>query len=251
MLQSLPRSVVGLALVPVEARRILATRPLTTKDAFAGLRIRIIDNPQTAADLRSVGALPVQRLDAHQAGNLLDANDSTAVESSPTNILVNGYQTVARYFTTYSPFAKFQTIVVSRQVWDQLSAEQQEQLRAAARATVVAASPVRPQGRATGADQLCEAEGFPRDLPPASSDRSQQRCGRPYRSSVSGPPATSSSSHFSACRAPACSRSRRRCLPGAPGRVELRSPPRIAVARRFRPASTPSPIPIRTGWPAA
>ena len=161
VLQSLPRSVVGLALVPVEARRFLATRPLTTKDAFAGLRIRIIDNPQTAADLRSVGALPVQRLDAHQAGNLLDAKRLDGVESSPTNILGNGYQTVARYFTTYSPFAKFQTIVVSRQVWDQLSAEQQEQLRAAARATVVAAVRSVPRAERQELIELCQAEGIP------------------------------------------------------------------------------------------
>ena len=161
VLQSLPTSVVGLALVPVEARRFLATRPLTTKDAFAGLRIRIIDNPQTAADLRSVGARPVERLDAHQAGNLLDAKRLDGVESSPTNILGNGYQTVARYFTTYSPFAKFQSIVVSRHIWEQLSSEQQQELRAAAGAAVAGALLSVPKAERQELTELCQAEGIP------------------------------------------------------------------------------------------
>ena len=153
VLQALPTSVVGLALVPVEARRFLATRPLTTKDAFAGLRIRIIDNPQTAADLRSVGARPVEHLDAHQAGNLLDAKRLDGVESSPTNILGNGYQTVARYFTTYSPFAKFQSIVVSRHVWERTVVRAAAAAACRRRCRCCRGTAVRPQGGATGADR--------------------------------------------------------------------------------------------------
>ena len=49
------RSVVGIALVPDEPRRVLASRPVDSPAAFSGLRIRIIDNAQTAAELRRPG----------------------------------------------------------------------------------------------------------------------------------------------------------------------------------------------------
>src|SRR5689334_12837045 len=42
ILQSLPHSVVGLGLVPQEARRVLSVRPPTSAAALRGLRIRIV-----------------------------------------------------------------------------------------------------------------------------------------------------------------------------------------------------------------
>ena len=92
ILQALPHSVVGLGLVPQEPRRILATRPPTSTAALLGLHIRIIDNPQTAADLQAVGARPVQGLDAHRTAALLQAHTLDGVESNTSSILGNGYQ---------------------------------------------------------------------------------------------------------------------------------------------------------------
>jgi TRAP-type C4-dicarboxylate transport system substrate-binding protein len=161
VLQSLPRSVVGLALVPQEPRRILATHPPTSLAAFNGLRIRIVDNPQTAADVTAVGARPVQRLTARQATALLAQHKLDGVESNTTSILNNGYQTFARYFSTYSPFAKFQSIVVSRGAWDALTLDQQAALRAAARDAVASAVRAEPDQEQQELIELCQAEGVP------------------------------------------------------------------------------------------
>jgi TRAP-type C4-dicarboxylate transport system substrate-binding protein len=161
VLGSLPRSVVGLALVPQEPRRILANRPPTSTAALNGLRIRIVDNPQTAAVLRAVGAHPVEGLDSHRAAALLQAHKLDGVESNTSSILGNGYQTAARYFSSWSPFAKFQTIVVSRATWDTLTPRQQSALRSAAEDAVAFA--VRSQSYREQEEliDLCQAEARP------------------------------------------------------------------------------------------
>jgi TRAP-type C4-dicarboxylate transport system substrate-binding protein len=157
ILQSLPRSVVGLALVPQETRRVLAVRPPTSLDALRGLRIRIVDNPQTAADVRAVRATPVQHVSSQEANRLLVAGKLDGVESNPGSILGNAYQAKARYLSTWSPFAKFQTIVVSRKTWNRLSVDQRSALRAAARDAVAAAIKALPATERRDLLNLCAA----------------------------------------------------------------------------------------------
>ena len=161
VLQSLPDSVVGLALVPQEPRRFLLDRQPDSKQAFAGLRIRIVDNPQTAADVRAVGGRPVEGLTAQQANAALTHHKLDGVESNAASILNNGYQTVAHYFSTYSPFAKFQSIVVSRAAWDKLTSDQQAALRAAAHDAVASAVRSEPSQERQELIQLCESEAVP------------------------------------------------------------------------------------------
>ena len=161
VLNALPHSVVGLALVPQEPRLFLTTTPPTSRSAFAGLRIRVVDNPQTAAAVRALGADPVQGLDAHQVTAVLLQHGIDGVESSTFSILGNGYQTAVHYFSTYSPFAKFQSIVVSRAVWDDLSEQARTALRSAARAAVAAAVRSLPGDERDELTSLCQAEGVP------------------------------------------------------------------------------------------
>ena len=96
---TLPRSVVGIALVPDEPRRVLASRPVDSPAAFSGLRIRIIDNAQTAANFDALGARAVQGLDSQQTGRALQRRTVDAVESSTATIISNGYFTFARYLS--------------------------------------------------------------------------------------------------------------------------------------------------------
>ena len=90
-------------------------RPQTA--ALRGLRIRIIDNRQTAADLRAVGARPVEGLTAERRP-LSSGAQARRRRVERDEHPGNGYQTVAHYFSTYSPFPKFQAIVVNRTVWE-------------------------------------------------------------------------------------------------------------------------------------
>lgn len=157
ILSTLPRSVVGVALVPAEPRRVLANRPIVSLDAFQGLRIRIVDNPQSAADFVALGATPLQGLTAPQVFARLRDGSVDAVESSPSAILDNGYFNLARNLSAYSVFPKFQSIVVSRRTWNRLSRQQQAAIREAASDTISdAGSRMRASGRAE-LEQLCQA----------------------------------------------------------------------------------------------
>lgn len=157
ILATLPKSVVGVALVPDEQRRVLANRPLESPAAFSGLRIRIIDNAQTAADFAALGAKPVQGLDAHEAARALQRRTVDAVESSPVNMLENGYFTFAHYLSGYSVIPKFQSIVVSRRAWATLSSAQRKAIREAATATIAAAARQLPGEERKQLTTLCRA----------------------------------------------------------------------------------------------
>jgi TRAP-type C4-dicarboxylate transport system substrate-binding protein len=157
ILATLPRTVVGIALVPDKPRRVLANRPVDSPASFAGLRIRIIDNPQTALDFEALGAKPVQGLDANQTGRALQRRTVDAVESSTATMLENGYFTFARYLSGYSVFPKFQSIVVSRPAWAKLSSAQRTAIREAASATVAEAGRRIPVEGQKELKSLCEA----------------------------------------------------------------------------------------------
>ena len=207
VLQSLPNSVIGLALVPQEARRILAVRPPTSLRALDGLRIRIVDNPQTAADLRAVGAIPVEGLGARTASRLLLRRRLDGVESAPTNILGNGYQTLAHYFSTWSPFAKFQVIVMNRKAWNRLSPAQQAALRQAAHITVAYAARTVPNTEKKGSRACAAPPDAQHSRHERSSQRSPSACVRRHRGLAAMPRRRSSSRAWRACPEPASSRS--------------------------------------------
>jgi TRAP-type C4-dicarboxylate transport system substrate-binding protein len=157
LLKTLPGSVVGVGLVPVESRRILATRAPLTPAAFAHLRIRIIDNPQSAAAFRALGAVPVVGLDAPQVLTALRGHELDAVESAPGWILANAYFNVARYLSAYAIFPKFESIVLSRRAWNRLSGDQQAAIRTAADETRAAAASQTAEQEAADLTQLCQA----------------------------------------------------------------------------------------------
>ena len=123
---------VGLGLIAGEPRQILSVRPLFAPPQFAGQKIRIVDNPQTAALVTALGARPVQRLASNEVTSPLRAGSVTAVETSPFYISENAYQNVAPYLTSYAVFAKFETLVASKKAWAALSPADQAAIRQAA-----------------------------------------------------------------------------------------------------------------------
>src|SRR4051812_6104263 len=157
VLAALPRGVVGLALVPAEPRRVLAVRAPLSPAAFTDLRLRVIDNPQSAADFAALGAKPVQGMASDEVADALRRHTLDGAESSPRPVLTNGYYSHARYLSAYGVFPKFQSIVVSRRAWDRLSDDQQAAVRAAAQDTVASAARTIPQRERSDLAQLCGA----------------------------------------------------------------------------------------------
>jgi TRAP-type C4-dicarboxylate transport system substrate-binding protein len=157
ILATLPRTVVGIGLVPAERRRVLATRSVRTAASFKGLRIRVIDNPQSAADFRALGATPVEGLTSQQVFDRIRRGQVDAVESAAGTILSNGYFNLARNLSAYSVFPKFQSIVVSARAWGKLSSAQRAAIRQAAADTVAVADRQVPAAERTELAQLCQA----------------------------------------------------------------------------------------------
>jgi hypothetical protein len=120
---------VGLGLIAGEPRQILSVRPLFAAPQFAGQKIRIVDNPQTAALVTALGARPVQRLASNQVNSPLRTGSVTAVETSPFSVWENGYQTAAPYLTSYGVFPKFETLVASKHAWAALPPADQAAIR--------------------------------------------------------------------------------------------------------------------------
>jgi Bacterial extracellular solute-binding protein, family 7 len=146
---------VGIGLIPTEPRQILSTRPLFAPSSFDGLRLRIINNPETRALFAALHARPVQGVSAGQLSGLLGARSIEAVETSALPIVSNSYNAEAPYLSSYAVAPKFETIVATRAAWAALTASQQAAIRLAAKDTVAnsQALPDRETAELTG---LCQ-----------------------------------------------------------------------------------------------
>jgi TRAP-type C4-dicarboxylate transport system substrate-binding protein len=154
-LDALPDSVVGLALVPDQLRRLAAIRPLLSPRALEGARIRIVDDPQTAIDVEALGAVPVQGLRSTEVLRELSQRRLAGAETSSASVYSNGYGSVAPHLSGYALFPKYQSVVLSRKAWDRLSDSQQEALRAAGADTVTWASRRLASDDAAALQKLC------------------------------------------------------------------------------------------------
>lgn len=145
---------VGLELVPAELRRVLSARPLSAPDAFAGLRLRISDNPTAAAAVRALGARPVQLLTAAHTAEGLRSRRLDGVETAPMFAITNDYGRFAPNVTAFALYDRVDTLVAAPSAWGRLSASEQSALRAAARDTVAFAATL-DQRDARDLAQLC------------------------------------------------------------------------------------------------
>src|SRR3954452_1422314 len=145
-LAALPPSVVGVALVPGELRRVLSDRPLLARADFAGLRLNVFDDPLTISTFRALGAQPVftrERLDG--------------AESTATLLLINQFWMHARYLSSYGVFPRMASIIFGRAAWQRLSKTQQHAIRDAAADVVRSAPAVVARQESSGLRELCAA----------------------------------------------------------------------------------------------
>jgi TRAP-type C4-dicarboxylate transport system substrate-binding protein len=155
VLDTLPHSVIGLALVPAETRRVISKRAVLAPGDFAGQRLRIIDNPQTAALFTALGALPQLGWTARPVTAALADGRLDGAETAPNSIVDNGYWNSARQLSGYGVFPKFQSIVSSREAWRRMSPRQRDALLAAARETVGSAHATIAARERSDLRQLC------------------------------------------------------------------------------------------------
>jgi TRAP-type C4-dicarboxylate transport system substrate-binding protein len=158
---------VGLGLIPAEPRQILSTGPLIAPQAFRGIRVRITDNPQTAALITAIGAHPVQGLAANQVKGLLGSGSLAGVEVGPVYLLANSYNAEAPYLTSYALFPKFETLVATRHAWQALTATQRAAVHQAIMDTLGHAEIVLAPSETQDLSQLCSTGVLLDEPPPA------------------------------------------------------------------------------------
>lgn len=147
--------VVGLALVPGQARRLIARAPVTNAADLAGKKVRINDNVQAAQLMAALGATGVQGVPALQTRTDLATGAIDAVETAPTYAASNQYHRSAPYVSSFGMFPKLQVLAAAQQVWDELADADQFALQAAAADTVSHASMNVPAQEETELSQLC------------------------------------------------------------------------------------------------
>lgn len=178
--------VVGIGMIPSEPRGFTSRKPLVNASDFDNARIRIIDNPETAAMVSALGAKPVQQLLSTQVGGKLRDGSLDAVESSPSNVRSNGYGSFAPYSTSYALFPKLNVFAASTSAWSRLSATNQGYLKQAVSDTLSDVGTQVPLREGQSLSDLCKS-GMVLDQPSAAEFASivnKAQAGTPANASV-------------------------------------------------------------------
>jgi TRAP-type C4-dicarboxylate transport system substrate-binding protein len=149
------RGLHGLALIPLESRRLISRQPILGLGDLDGARIRINDSAQSAALISAWSATPVQGYLAAKTQAELTAGRLEAVESSPSYIVPNAYFGPAPYLTSFGLFPKFETLAANQQAWSRLSEADQAVLTSAATQTLTHAVTQAPRQETQALSQLC------------------------------------------------------------------------------------------------
>jgi C4-dicarboxylate-binding protein DctP len=149
------RGVHGLALIPLESRRLISARPILSLSDVRGAQVRINDAAQSARLISALSAVPVQGYSAAQTRAELTAGHLDAIESSPSYIVPNSYFGPAPYLTSFGLFPKFEALVANAQAWSRLTEADRATLISAATETVTHASTQTPAQEAEALSQLC------------------------------------------------------------------------------------------------
>lgn len=149
------KGVVGLGLIPDEARRLITREPVLTTDDLKGAHIRIGDNVQTAAMIADLGGTAVQRLTAGQTKDGLVHGRLDGVETGPTPASQNSYNVPAPYLTSFAFIPKFEVLAANEAFWRKLAPADQRLVQSAATATVDRAATDVPAREASQLKLLC------------------------------------------------------------------------------------------------
>ncbi len=122
----------GLALVPNEVRQLLTRKPWLDGGDLRGAKMRIIDNPQTAAMIWQLGGTPTQGYTSDEVEEALKTGELDGVESAPSSFAPQSYHHHAPFVTGFGVLPKFQVAVIANGVRKGLSEHDRDILHAAA-----------------------------------------------------------------------------------------------------------------------
>ncbi len=127
-----PYGVTGLALIPGEARRLSTRRPVLAASDLKEVALRINDSAQSAQLMSALGAHPVQDLTSAATHSQLGSGQLAGVETSPTFVRENSYNSTAPYLTSFGLFPKLEILMANTHTWEGLDAADRRAVSAAA-----------------------------------------------------------------------------------------------------------------------
>ena len=126
---------IGLCFYDTGFRSYGATRPIRTVGDMKGLKVRAQAADTWAIMLRAMGAepvvMPISRISASLRAGVIDAVEGTLSTDAASRIF-----DVAKFFSLTEHSMAPGVLVFSKQVWDELSKEDQAIIRAAAKESV-------------------------------------------------------------------------------------------------------------------
>jgi tripartite ATP-independent transporter DctP family solute receptor len=123
----------GLTFYDSGARSLYTMRkPVRRLSDLAGLRIRVQQSAQMAKMIRAFGATPVP-LPFGQILTALSTNLIDGAENNWPSYVTTGHSKIARYYTLTEHTMAPEVLIMNRRVWQELSPEDQQIFRQAAR----------------------------------------------------------------------------------------------------------------------
>ena len=128
-----PYGFIGLTFYDSGARSIYtARRPIRSLDDLRGQRIRVQQSELMENMIRSLGATPIA-LPYGQIGTALTTNLVDGAENNWPSYVSTGHYKIAPFYTVTEHTMGPEIVIISRRAWDELSGEDREIFRGAAR----------------------------------------------------------------------------------------------------------------------
>ncbi|MEQ2457323.1 TRAP transporter substrate-binding protein [Flavonifractor hominis] len=116
-------------------RQLTANRPVASAEDFVGLKIRTAESPLVQETMKRLGAQPVV-IALNDLYMALRQGTADAQENNFMTVATSSFYEVQDYFMQTDYIRDVSAIFISDAVWDAMSADQQEVLRAAAEKAV-------------------------------------------------------------------------------------------------------------------
>jgi TRAP-type C4-dicarboxylate transport system substrate-binding protein len=130
------RGLIGLCFYDTGARSYYSKRPIRRVVDMKGLAVRVQPSNVTAEMIRVMGGRPVAMPFDH-VGPALKAGVLDAVESNWVGYIASGHDRIAPFYNMTEHTMALSVLVFSRKVWTELSSDDQQTVRAAARDSVM------------------------------------------------------------------------------------------------------------------
>lgn len=131
-LEMLPdHDLIGLGWLSAMERSVFASSPIESVDDFSGFKVRVMEAPGYVEAYESLGAQPTP-MAYSEVYTALQQGVVDGADTSPDQFVQDGFNEVAGYYNRTKVHHLPAVLLISKDIWEQLSADQQNALSEAA-----------------------------------------------------------------------------------------------------------------------